>query len=186
MLDQQAQILNSCFFCHSYWKIKPQCRIVFYHIRGLSAPCWLSTQKNPASDLNNNLQLRVFLLTKHNIGASGMKNIYYEYLSGGRLPVFKHFTLGQVLNNEWGAMVCSAGAIWRQSGSTLLLTQGCRVPPGRVYTLTAEFAKIGAQRPGLLGREKRVFVGGKVRIQGGGVACLDQLSYRLAGSGVVI
>lgn len=83
-------------------------------------------------------------------------------------------------------MVCSAGAIWRQSGSTLLLAQGCRVPPGRVYTLTAEFAKIPAQRPGLLGREKRVFVGGKVRIQGGGVACMDQLSYWLAGSGVLI
>lgn len=31
-------------------------------------------------------------------------------------------------------------------------------PPGRVYTLTAEFAKIAAQRPGLLGREKRVFL----------------------------
>lgn len=43
---------------------------------------------------------------------------------------------GQVVNNEWGAMICSAGAIWRMSGSTLFLTQGCRV-----YTIAAEFSK---------------------------------------------
>lgn len=111
--------------------------------------------------------------------------MYYEYLSCARLPVFERFTLGQAVHNERGAMACSTGAIWRQSGSTLLLTQGCCVPHGRVYTLTTEFSTIVAQRPVLLACEKCVFVGWKMRIQGGGVACLDQLGHWLTWPGVI-
>lgn len=72
---------------------------------------------------------------------SNLTKHFLEWKISSQFHLWASTSALQLLNNEWGAVICSAGAIWRMSCSTLFLTQGCRVLAGRVYTVAAELLK---------------------------------------------